>query len=646
VCGLTGFILSERCHRICDLKATVEGMLAPISHRGPDDSGVWTDNTAGVALGHRRLSIIDLSSAGHQPMVSASGRYVATLNGEIYNHQELRNRFLANYPFVGYSDAETAVAMFQELGFSEALQHFVGMFAFAVWDRRESVLYLARDRMGEKPLYYGTAPGAFLYGSELKALRSFPHWVGEVDRQALGLFLTYRYVPAPSSIFVGIKKLEPGCWIAVNRRKMEDVPVRSFWSMKEVIVPTEHRSRSTPEVVAGELEKLLLLTVAGQTVADRPVGAFLSGGVDSSLIVALMQVHGCSPVKTFSLGFSDNRYNEAHHAKSVARHLGTDHTELYIRTKDAQDVIPLLSGMYDEPFADASQIPMSLVSKLARSQVAVCLSGDGGDELFGGYPRYAAGRTRWSRMAAPSRLSQLLNFICAFASKSLSQDTLDSFWRFCRSFLPSRLAQKDFVSAVQRRGRGWPPPTQEQFYQSMLSLWEDTSRVVVGLQGGARLGAVDPRLGDFTEKMMFLDALQYLPDDILVKVDRASMAQGLEVRAPFLDHRIVEFAWRLPLEMKVREGVEKWPLKQILHRYVPKELVDRPKMGFGVPLGRWLREDLRDWAEELLSEYSLNAGGYFHPRPIRDKWLAHLNQSEDCGTQLWPILVFQSWLQR
>ncbi len=646
MCGLTGLITLDGGLSVTELESIGNAMLDPIKHRGPDDAGIWRDAESQVVLGHRRLSVLDLSPAGHQPMVSANGRYVVTMNGEIYNHQELR-RNLTNYSFRGHSDTETAVAVIQDRGVPAALEQFVGMFAFAVWDRSERTLYLARDRLGEKPMYYGTAPGAFLYGSELKAFKGYRRWAADIDREALGLLLRHCYIPAPYTIFSGIRKLLPGTWVTVTRDGANDeIEEHSFWSARDLI---EHRVRPsptmTPEAAVDELEQIISSSVAGQMIADVPLGAFLSGGIDSSLIVALMQAQSTRKVKTFSIGFHEKEYNEADHAKGVADHLGTDHTELYVTPNETRDVIPMIPEMYDEPFADSSQIPTYLVSKLARQHVTVALSGDGGDELFGGYSRYAVGREQWQPIAATPKLVRVAGLR---AIRAVSPGAIDRVWRLFGAVLPRQLAEKQLGQALHRRAGLWRTDSQEQIYRALISLWQDPASVVIGYNGSDVIEPLSPTLSkidDFSETMMFTDMLTYLPDDILVKVDRASMAESLEVRVPFLDHRVVEYAWQIPAGIKVRDGVGKWPLKQILYKYVPRALVDRPKMGFGVPIDHWLRSELRDWAEALLDSQRLTDQGYFHAQPIREKWDAHVHQDLDWHYLLWPVLMFQSWLE-
>jgi asparagine synthase (glutamine-hydrolysing) len=633
MCGITGLLDLSAKRDIAALKNIVGEMAATLHHRGPDDTGTWIDQAAGVALGHKRLSIVDLSPLGHQPMQSTSGRYCLTYNGEIYNHGELRKELSSRgHAFRGHSDTEVLVEAIDCWGIAETLRRLNGMFAFAVWDSRERRLTLARDRIGIKPLYYGWAGDSFVFGSELKALRAHPEFRPDIDRGSIALLLQHCYIPAPHSIYRGINKLPQGTTLEISadteRQAIEPTP---YWDMTDVARHgMEQPFQGSPEEAADELESLLRDSVRQRMEADVPLGAFLSGGIDSSLVVALMQSQSSQPVRTFSIGFHEQQFNEADYAKAVAEHLGTEHTEYYVTAEEALDVIPQLPEMYDEPFADSSQIPTYLVSKITKQHVTVSLSGDGGDELFGGYNRYAHTQRIWRTVAW---LPLPLRSIAA----SLLQVAVP--WR---------------GETVRRLLR---TPDAQALYAWLNTHWKDPEQVVLGLQKGSDpycrngpAGALHNRgltpFAVLTEQMMLLDSLTYLPDDILTKVDRASMAVSLEARVPLLDHRVVEFAWSLPLSMKVRNGQTKAPLRDILRRHVPEKLFERPKVGFGVPIDQWLRGPLRDWAEALLDEDRLKRERFFDSRRIRHCWNEHLQCKNDWHYWLWDVLMFQAWLER
>lgn len=628
-----------------ELTPSVRNMVASIRYRGPDDSGVWCDERVGIGLGHARLSILDLSPEGHQPMVSASGRYVISYNGEVYNFAGLRTELEhTGAKFRGHSDTEVLLAAFEAWGLEKAVQRFVGMFAFAVWDKQARSLTLGRDRLGEKPLYYGWQGQTFLFGSELKALKAHPAFRAEVDRNALALFLRHNYIPAPYSIYQGISKLSPGCLLTVSlsRRNPQIVP---FWSGKQAIeAGLAHSFEGSDSAAVSALEALLKDAVGLQMVADVPLGAFLSGGVDSSTVVALMQAQSCRPVKTFTIGFHEEGYDEAQHGKSVARHLGTEHTELYVMPKEAMNVIPRLPALYDEPFSDSSQIPTFLLSELARRHVTVSLSGDGGDELFGGYNRYFWATNIWRRVGwAPQPLRAAL----AGALTAIPPFAWNCVFRGLARFLPVGWRYANPGDKLHKLAEMLAVRTPEEIYLDLVSHWKQPAEVVRGTHEPPTV-LTDPTqwadLPDFEQRMMYLDQMTYLPDDILTKVDRAAMGVSLETRVPFLDHRVVEFAWSLPLSMKIRHGQGKWLLRQVLYRHVPKELIERPKMGFGVPIDMWLRGPLKGWAEELLDEARLQREGYFDPRPIRGKWAEHLTGRRNWSYYLWDVLMFQAWL--
>jgi asparagine synthase (glutamine-hydrolysing) len=583
-------------------------MAGTLRHRGPDDQGVWTDCASGVALAHRRLSILDLSTAGHQPMVSCGGRYVIVLNGEIYNFRALREELsTSGHAFRGTSDTEVMLAAISAWGFDEALARFNGMFAFALWDREERLLRLGRDRLGEKPLYYGWAGNVFLFGSELKALRAHPNFNHPINRDALTLYLRYRYIPAPYSIYQGISKLRAGTFLTVPALQVRATPrVKTYWSAKEAAQRgLEDPLVASPEEAQERLEDLLADSVKIRLESDVPVGAFLSGGVDSSTVVALMQQESHQRVKTFCLGFEEA--DEAVYSAKVAQHLGTDHTDAYVTSKDALAVIPYIPSLYDEPFSDSSQIPTTMISAMAKRDVTVILTGDGGDELFCGYGRY-----------------ELQPDLPASANGNGTR--LERSGPEC-STLECSIAR----------------------YRARISQWPEPAAVVLGASEPATAFTEPCRwlqTDDVRNQMMHLDTIQYLPDDLLVKLDRAAMSVGLETRTPFLDHRLVEYAWRLPFQMKMNFGIRKWLLRQVLYRHVPAALIERPKQGFEVPLDTWLRNGLRDWAESLLDESRLQREGFFAPLPIKEKWDQHLAGNRRWRHYLWSILMFETWLER
>lgn len=650
MCGIAGFLGDGPWSQNDAAGSVLRRMADAIKARGPDDWGVWHDAKV-IGLAHRRLSILDLSSAGHQPMVSDDGRYVISFNGEIYNHLDLRrelNNQSTGVAWRGRSDTETLLGGFVQWGIKATIERCIGMFAFAVWDKRERVLTLGRDRLGEKPLYYGWqgsgGNACFLFGSELKALRAHPAFSAEIDRDALGLLMRHGYIPAPHSIYQGIYKLQPGTLLSVSPERRESA-VTTYWSLAEVACGANNmKFRGAPEQLIDDLELLLKSAVRQQMLADVPLGAFLSGGVDSSAVVALMQSQADRPVKTFSIGFNEAGYDEALHAKAVSHVLGTDHTELYVTAQQALDVIPILPSLYCEPFADSSQVPTFLVSRLARSKVTVSLSGDGGDELFAGYSRYVSARNLWGVV---SRAPPFMRAIAAGGIRSLSPAVWGQLLRPVQQFGPERFRQVNFGAKLHKIAHVLPAETIEDFYRGLLMQWQPED-IVVGGRNPLRCYSQDPsHLSglDDVQKMMAVDTVTYLPDDVLVKVDRAAMSVSLESRVPFLDHRVVEFAWRVPQTMKLRDGDSKWILRQVLYRYVPKALVDRPKMGFGVPIACWLRGALRDWAESLLDESRLRKEGFFHPAPIRQKWSEYLSGNYNWQTPLWSVLMFQAWLE-
>jgi asparagine synthase (glutamine-hydrolysing) len=661
MCGITGF-LAAPARPESELIKMARSMANAILHRGPDDEGVWADAQTGMALGHRRLAIIDLSFAGHQPMQSACGRYVIAFNGEIYNHKSLRQALgecpspnaltkggLANPNWRGHSDTETLLTGFDAWGIQGTVDRTIGMFAFAVWDKKTVTLTLGRDRLGEKPLYYGWQGrgnnAAFLFGSELKALRQHPAFENNINRSALSLIARHSCIPAPYSIYEGISKLPPGSLLTVSLQQREP-KVWAYWSGAQVAeFGVANPFVGSPDQAVDELESLLRDAVRQQMMADVPLGAFLSGGVDSSTVVALMQAESSRPVKTFTIGFNEEGYNEAVHAKAVARYLGTDHTDLYVTAEQARAVIPLLPTLYDEPFSDSSQIPTFLLSQLARQHVSVSLSGDAGDELFCGYNRYQITANLWRKLFnLPLPLRKLI-------AKGLTGISPQS-WNMVSGALPCflpRSVRLENVGDKLHKGAGvLASQSADALYLGLVSHWHDPAEVVIG--GNEPLTLITDKLLalnglDDVQRMMALDMLTYLPDDILTKVDRAAMGVSLETRVPFLDHRVVEFAWSLPQSLKLRDGQTKWALRQVLYRHVPKALIDRPKMGFGVPIDSWLRGPLREWAEDLLSETRLKREGFFHHASIRQKWAEHLSGKRNWQYHLWDVLMFQAWLE-
>ncbi len=657
MCGFVGFF--ERKSNDASARS-VQKMTTALRHRGPDDSGVWLDQEYGVVLGHRRLAVLDLSPAGHQPMHSNSGRYVIVFNGEVYNHLALRKQLgdsgAQQRDWQGHSDTETLLACFEAWGIKQSLQRFVGMFAFALWDRHKRLLTLARDRMGEKPLYYGWCNGNFLFGSELKALRQHPGCTHAIARDVLALYLRSSYIPAPYSIYQNIYKLEPGCMMTVDAASLSGQPtlaprapadgtgwtLQRYWSLQDQIIKSRSDTMLDGPEALSILENALMESIQQQSVADVPLGAFLSGGIDSSLITALMQVQSSKPIKTFTIGFEEQGYSEAVYAKAVADHLHTDHTELYLSATQAMEVIPQLPTLYDEPFADSSQIPTFLVAQMARQYVTVALSGDGGDELFGGYNRYFWAPKIWKKISfLPYALRQLTSRLLIRASD------MDIWARYSKKTGPLAIALAG--EKIQKLGQRLQGVRDiDAFYLSLVSEWRTPEEVVLlGQEPETLLTNREkwPQLDRVEERMMYLDAMTYLPDDILCKVDRAAMGVSLETRVPFLDYRVVELAWQLPLHMKIRDKQGKWALRQILYKYVPPELIERPKQGFALPLGDWLRGSLRDWGEHLLDPVRLSQEGYFRPEPIRKKWQEHMSGKRNWEHSLWSVLMFQAWFE-
>jgi asparagine synthase (glutamine-hydrolysing) len=655
MCGITGIFGNLRKD---EFDHSIGSMTDVLTHRGPDDSGTWVDKENGIAFGHRRLSIIDLSLFGHQPMVSPCEQFVVIFNGEIYNHLELRVLLgdCGNQIWRGHSDTETLVTAFSQWGVEKTLDKLTGMFAIAVWDVQEKKLTLIRDRFGEKPLYYGWSNGVFLFGSELKALRQYKGFDNQIDRNVLSLYMQYMYVPNPYSIFENIYKLEPGCMLKIDvvafNQPPKEAPFAPFESQGFSIVPwyslSDVARNSQKNLIKNEkeaiesLEQTLLESVRSQLITDVPLGAFLSGGIDSSIIVSLMQRASKTPVKTFTIGFEESAFNEATYAKRVSKHIGTDHYELYVTANDALKVVPDLPILYDEPFADSSQIPTYLISKLARQHVTVILSGDAGDELFGGYNRYLWGSRVWNKAkwVPPSLRSIMGNAV---------QKIPTSTWDLVGKSLPDKYKVSSMGDKAYRMAhRLKTVRSMDDVYHSLVTEGYKENSIVISdaPELKSKLNSCDIVSGieEFEQRMMLWDSSTYLPDDILTKVDRATMGVGLEARTPFLNHKVFELAWRMPLDINIKNGEGKWPVRQVLYKYVPKELVDRPKAGFAIPVGHWIRGPLREWAGDLLDETRIKNDGYFDPHKVKQLWRQHLSGEYDWTTRLWAILMFQSWL--
>jgi len=632
MCGIAGCFMNYASHS--QLTEVVVRMGDTLEHRGPDNDGVWVDDIVGLALVHRRLSIMDVSALGNQPMASACGRYIIVFNGEIYNFSELRtnlDKAGLSPNWQGNSDTEVLLAAISVWGIELALQKCTGMFALALWDRDDKSLCLARDRVGEKPLYYGRSGTTFIFGSELKALRAHPDFNNSVNRNALASFMKYSYIPAPESIYNGIHKLSPGHILYVNLASSDDRLV-PYWSLYDI------GSKSNRVVSLDELHHCLDQAVLNQMVADVPVGAFLSGGVDSSLIVALMQQHSTDSVNTFAIGFTESEYDESSYAHLVAEHLGTKHTELIVSPAELLAVVPNLPLLYDEPFGDSSQVPMFLVSQLARQFVTVALSGDGGDEVFGGYNRYIWANSVWKNISSiPLPFRRILSNILL----ALSANSWSSVYSLLEKITPNKYHMRLAGEKIHKIAHSLSAKTTDDLYRQLTTICPDSVVIDAAV---SELEVVLPANLSPAEQMMFLDFKKYLHGDILTKVDRAAMGVGLETRIPFLDHNVVEFAWSMPLNMKLRNGQSKWALRHLLRRYLPANLIDRPKMGFGVPIDSWLRGPLREWAGDLLSEDSLQRGGYLTPHIVQNLWKEHQSGRYNRQHSLWNMLMFQAWL--
>lgn len=646
MCGISGFWLGRS---ISDPEAALRRMNDTLWHRGPDDGDVRYWSATGLGLAHRRLAIVDLSPAGAQPMSSPSGRYTIVFNGEVYNFQRIRDELGSTVPaYKGHSDTEVMLRAFDTWGIEKSIPKFFGMFGFAVWDAHEQRLLLCRDRLGKKPLYFGLIAGSLLFGSELKALRAAPFFAAEIDRSSLASFVRHNYIPAPDSIYAGISKLAPGHFVEVKRNRSGNIEISvpvSYWSAAQEFQAAQASPfRGSFNDAKSQLDVLLRDAVAMRMISDVPLGAFLSGGVDSSLVVALMQAQSSAPVRTYTIGFSESDYNEATHAKAIAKHLGTEHTELYVSPKDALDIIPRLPDIYDEPFADSSQIPTILVCAMTRKHVTVALSGDGGDEGFLGYNRYLWWRRIWR---AIGRLPKPVAYAGGRLLKSVPVGVLDTTIKSLRPFLPKTFPIQAAGERLHKIADLLQNRSPAAIYRKLVSHWDEPDKVLV--TGREREPSAIARwdtqdLDAYTLHMALLDTMTYLPDDILVKVDRASMAASLETRAPLLDHRVLEFAWSLPIDYKLHGTRTKRVLSELLADYVPREMFDRPKTGFGVPLDQWLRGPLRDWAEALLDPARLKREGFFDVAKVRKTWDDHVSGARAWHYHLWDILMFQTWL--
>ncbi len=647
MCGITGFYSKTSS----TFNNAILKMNSAISHRGPDSNNTWQDKNSGVVFGHQRLSILDLSMAGNQPMKSNSERFIITYNGEIYNHHEIRQdlkKIGKNIKWKSNTDTETLLEALEIWGVEKTLQKIVGMFAFGLWDKKNHTLYLIRDRMGEKPIYFGWQGEGdnkvFLFGSELKALKAHPEFNRKINRDAITLQFRHNYIPDPYSIYKDIYKLQPGHYLKLSEKDLTKGILPSpvmYWSLiKNVIYGNSNQISLDEENIKNDFEKLLKLSVKQKMISDVPLGAFLSGGIDSSTIVALMQSQSNYPIKTFTIGFKEDDFNEANYSKKIAKHLGTDHTELYFSSKEALEVIPKLPSIYDEPFSDNSQIPSFILSQLTKQHVKVALSGDGGDELFCGYNRYIS-INNWSKKfdLFPKSLRKILSY----TARTISPYNWDKILKL----LPVLNQNTNFEQKINKGTRALEANNLPDLYNIIFSNWQNPTDVVINSrEPGTLLSKFKtelPMLNNY-EKMMVLDLITYLPSNILVKVDRASMASSLEARVPLLDHKLVEYAWKIPHTLKMRNGKGKWILRQILNNYVPKNLTERPKMGFGIPIGNWLRGPLRDWAENLLSEKRLTQDGYLNTKLIRYKWKAHLSKKNNWQYDLWNVLMFQAWI--
>lgn len=675
MCGIAGIFKPRGSASAQTLADVARLMGEAIRHRGPDDAGVWVNSEQTVALSHQRLAIIDLSAHGHQPMHSSSDKYTICFNGEIYNHLELRQELEGHNHQIqwrGHSDTETLLYCFERWGIKQTLAKLLGMFAIAVWDKAEHKLSLARDRLGEKPLYYGWvgsgAEECFAFGSELKALRALPMFNNSVSRPALAQYFRFTYIPAPHSIYQDIYKLEPGCLLEVDQKLIKAPPEQliyaphthdgfvldHWWRLNDVVCSSQKNKITNIDEAIETLDHTLQQAVKSQLISDVPLGAFLSGGIDSTTVVGMMQRQSTTPVKTFTIAFENPNFDESPFAKQTAQHFGTDHHEIFVGAKDIQNVIPIVPEIYDEPFADSSQLPTYLICKGARAHATVALTGDGGDELFGGYNRYLLGPRIWKNIGwIPTPLKTTL----AQGIHAIPTYTLDTLARSIFKVLPTRLhINRVGEKAHKLASRLHYVRSSDDLYLSLISEWHDVADILnspltsesiyAGTTEQSLLQRLAPpdTLGD-QERMMYWDALSYLPDDILCKVDRAAMRVGLETRTPFLDHRVIALAWRIPLEMKIRDGRGKWLLRRVLDKYIPPSLMDRPKSGFAVPVGEWLRGPLMSWAEDMLDPSQLKKDGFLNVARVQELWQQHKEGLQDWTARLWTILMFQSWLR-
>jgi asparagine synthase (glutamine-hydrolysing) len=638
MCGFTGYLSKGRF----DHALLLNKMGDAIQHRGPDASGIWFDDTNGIGMCHRRLSILDLSDAGAQPMTSIHNKYVIVFNGEIYNFLDLKKELekVTKIKWKGHSDTEIILLGFEIWGIETTLKKMIGMFAIALWDKESKVLTLMRDRMGEKPLYFGWQGSTFIFSSELKSFHQHPEFKKEICLDALGDFFKYNYVPSGKSIYKGIQKLKQGSYCTVSLSK-QSIESTIYWNIDDYKPENSNVNSNVTDRIS-ELESLLKDAIGKQMIADVPLGAFLSGGVDSSAIVALMQSQSNRPVKTFSMGFNEKGFDEAIYAKKVAQHLGTDHTEMYVSPDEARNVIPLLPDIYDEPFSDSSQIPTYLVSKLAKSHVTVSLSGDAGDELFCGYNRYLMVNNAWSKL---SKIPVGIRKVTGQFLLNRNVDTLNNLYKTLEVFVPNKYKLSNFGDKMHKVANKLDVSSISELYDGFISHWHP-NEILTQKRETKIFDLENLNKLNFIERMMHVDSKTYLPDDILVKVDRAAMANSLETRVPFLDHRVVEFAKLLPLDLKIRDGKGKWILREVLYKHVPKELIERPKMGFGIPLDSWLRGPLKDWAQDLLSESNLNKHHFLDNKVIQNKLTEHLSGKKNWHYHLWDVLMFQSWYNK
>ncbi len=641
MCGIAGFLTPPSASSAAQVEHLAQAMGNALAHRGPDDNGIWNDAEAGIGLAHRRLSIVDLSPAGHQPMISADRRYVITYNGEVYNHQTIRPELEARgVRFRGHSDTEVMVEAFSAFGIEPTVKRLIGMFTIGIWDRRDRTLTLIRDRLGIKPIYWAKLGGLFLFGSELKALRTHPGWTARIDRNAIASFMRHNYVPGPHSIYEGVHKLEPGSILTLPWGG--EPHISRYWDAKSIArAGISSPVEASDAELTDRLETLLKDAIHRRMIADVPLGAFLSGGIDSSTVVALMQTANIAHVRTFTIGFDIPGFDEAPYAAAIARHLDTHHTELTVTSQEARDVIPRLPEMFDEPFADSSQIPTYLLSAMTRKHVTVALSGDGGDELFAGYNRYKLAARMWAGLSLlPRQVRQRI----AASIISISPDR----WSRLLSFLPASVRPSQIGDKIHKFASVLGLPDGNAVYRRLVTHWEP-SEVMPGTEeykGVLWDQEFMKKIPGFLEQMQLMDLITYLPDDILTKVDRTSMAVALEARVPLLDHRVVEFSWQLPQTAKIRGNTTKWLLRQVLDRHIPKHLIDRPKMGFGVPLGEWLRGPLRDWAETFLDERRLREAGLLDAKRVRQYWREHLDGGRNWQYLIWDVLMLETWRER